>query len=1183
MKKLLIVMLTLSVCVGLFANKIPAPTFDLSPTAVIIGSTTQNRDMWDVLFTFEGTPAGQPGVATDGTNIYTAKWAGGDFYRFDMDGIQLDIFTVAGASDVRDMCYDGTYFYGGAAGMTIFIMDLANETLIGTIPVSCTGVTGVRHIAFDPELDGGNGGFWVGNWGELGAITMAGAQIYANIAGNPGDLYGSAYDEWTADGPYLWLFSQGGSGNDIHQFDIATQTLTGVVHDASDIPGNTGLMAGGLDTYINDAGVFCMIAGIQQDPNLFGVYEITLTAAQTAPGAPTDVVVTPDAGGALEAVIDWICPSIDVVGDPLTDLDEMRVYRDGVLIYTDTNPTIGGAGTYDDVVPASGNYNYSVVGYNDLGEGIPASASAWIGEDIPNAVTDVVLTDVSTDELIAQLDWINPTTGYHGGYFTGVLGYDIVRSDGTPFIATGSTTTWQDDSIEDPGVYYYTITPFNSSGSGPSTTSAQVGIGVSIVQVGNGEVGDYEMPINLWYMDSMVEVVYLQEWIGTDMLINTVSFHAATTSTMTDACNLEIWMGETTETDLSAGWIDGTQLIQTFGGTLDVPPGDSWIDIPLDTAFEYTYSGNLVMMIIRDDDQYYSTSDLWWCTESGTPSRTRYDFTDNSTGWEFNALTGPWDGTGEKTIYPDVRFYWSPLEHGYVEGVIADAVTTNPIDGAEVFVGGFGPATTNALGEYLLEDVVIGTQEVTAFKDGYYDFVGSVEVLTGQVVVYDFAMVPNLFGTIDGTVTDADTGDLLVGANINAISLTGYEYDAVTDDEGYYIINDVVAETYDVSCSFPDYPTGIVEGIVIEDGIISTVDFSLEGYTYFNDFEANDGGLISSDIWDWGAFTSGPMAGYSGTNGWATSISGDYPIDSNSTLDTPMSYMIGDANAMLEFWHWYNIENGFDGGNVKISTDGGSSWNVIVPLAGYTGLANSSNPLDGEEIFCGITPDWELVQFDLSTYIGQSVMFRLHFGSDGSVQYPGWYIDDVAISGGGTPADPGTIEGTVYLDGTGNVEDVEVEAGGVIVNPADDGTYSIELQPGTYDVTATIAGYGEETITGVIVTEGNATTGVDFNLFTGSGEIVVVATKLDNNYPNPFNPETRINYSVKEAGNVTLEVYNIRGQLVKILVDHLKETGNYTIIWNGTDSSNKSVASGVYFYKMKTQNYNSIKKMILMK
>jgi len=100
---------------------------------------------------------------------------------------------------------------------------------------------------------------------------------------------------------------------------------------------------------------------------------------------------------------------------------------------------------------------------------------------------------------------------------------------------------------------------------------------------------------------------------------------------------------------------------------------------------------------------------------------------------------------------------------------------------------------------------------------------------------------------------------------------------------------------------------------------------------------------------------------------------------------------------------------------------------------------------------------------------------------------------------------------------------------------------------------------------------------------TSTNDIIVVKTQLNNNYPNPFNPVTNIAYSIKTAGNVTLEVYNIKGQLVKTLINEVRETGNYTTTWNGTDDAGKSLASGVYFYKMKASNYTATKKMILMK
>jgi hypothetical protein len=95
--------------------------------------------------------------------------------------------------------------------------------------------------------------------------------------------------------------------------------------------------------------------------------------------------------------------------------------------------------------------------------------------------------------------------------------------------------------------------------------------------------------------------------------------------------------------------------------------------------------------------------------------------------------------------------------------------------------------------------------------------------------------------------------------------------------------------------------------------------------------------------------------------------------------------------------------------------------------------------------------------------------------------------------------------------------------------------------------------------------------------------IPVVKTELKGNYPNPFNPETTIRFSVKEAGPVSVEIYNLKGQLVKRLVNEEKTAGEHSVVWNGTDNNNRPVSSGVYFYRMNAGKYSSSKKMIMMK
>ncbi|MCD4817534.1 MAG: PKD domain-containing protein [Candidatus Cloacimonetes bacterium] len=88
---------------------------------------------------------------------------------------------------------------------------------------------------------------------------------------------------------------------------------------------------------------------------------------------------------------------------------------------------------------------------------------------------------------------------------------------------------------------------------------------------------------------------------------------------------------------------------------------------------------------------------------------------------------------------------------------------------------------------------------------------------------------------------------------------------------------------------------------------------------------------------------------------------------------------------------------------------------------------------------------------------------------------------------------------------------------------------------------------------------------------------------LSPNYPNPFNPETTISYALPEASDVSLQVFNIKGQLVNTLVNENIETGNHSVVWNGKDNNDRKVSSGIYFYRINAGEFTDIKKMLLIK
>jgi hypothetical protein len=97
------------------------------------------------------------------------------------------------------------------------------------------------------------------------------------------------------------------------------------------------------------------------------------------------------------------------------------------------------------------------------------------------------------------------------------------------------------------------------------------------------------------------------------------------------------------------------------------------------------------------------------------------------------------------------------------------------------------------------------------------------------------------------------------------------------------------------------------------------------------------------------------------------------------------------------------------------------------------------------------------------------------------------------------------------------------------------------------------------------------------------GDMLPRRFQLRQNYPNPFNPVTTIDYHLPLRSHVTIEVYNVLGQKVRTLVDREESAGSHTVSWDGTTSSGKSIATGVYLYRFQAGDYVETKKMLLSK
>jgi hypothetical protein len=116
------------------------------------------------------------------------------------------------------------------------------------------------------------------------------------------------------------------------------------------------------------------------------------------------------------------------------------------------------------------------------------------------------------------------------------------------------------------------------------------------------------------------------------------------------------------------------------------------------------------------------------------------------------------------------------------------------------------------------------------------------------------------------------------------------------------------------------------------------------------------------------------------------------------------------------------------------------------------------------------------------------------------------------------------------------------------------------------------------TVTKKIVTVSNTVTGVDDDHFNIPGKF-----RLNQNFPNPFNPETVISFSLEKSGEVTLSVFDILGRTVKTLQSGYLAAGQHEFRWNGADDNGQTVSSGVYFYRLSSDQVSLTRKMVLMK
>ena len=257
----------------------------------------------------------------------------------------------------------------------------------------------------------------------------------------------------------------------------------------------------------------------------------------------------------------------------------------------------------------------------------------------------------------------------------------------------------------------------------------------------------------------------------------------------------------------------------------------------------------------------------------------------------------------------------------------------------------------------------------------------------------------------------------------------------------------------------------------------------------------------------------------------------------------------------------------------------GEDWNLIHTITEYEELPHNhfglnffvdgqmliaGSPLyDGESHDEGVAftfwPDINIIQENYNITVPRGTVF----------------LDSLEISNSGMNSLMFDVESdadwlTVYPL-TNSLESQSTEVIDFLVN-------ATAIDTGQYYQTITIS-YPESNIP-------NLTINLEINVeggLVGIDETLPFVYSLQQNYPNPFNPTTTIQFSVPDRSKTELKVFDIMGREVITLVNQTLEPGYHQIIWNGRNGFGQSIASGMYFTVMRSENFKAVKKMVLLK
>ena len=772
--------------------------------------------------------------------------------------------------------------------------------------------------------------------------------------------------------------------------------------------------------------------------------------------------------------------------------------------------------------------------------------------------------------------------------------------------------------------------------------------GVLEITVGTGTELNNRTPVRFQYVNSLTEMLYFPEELGNlTGSITALTFYNNFANNIIEE-EISIWLGETTLPNLLDGWIPSTQLLQVYNGFMSFPVGINEIHITLDTPYFYEGSNLVMMVHRPEGSSYPSTDNFIHSATLDHDERTRYNADnfeiydpasppDSSYTFEkfpnttFSFYQGAM-GDVEGYVYDDIG---TPIAGAQIEIEELNMISISNNDGfyhfGNVLTGtydftatkfGYFPQTTT---EEVLEDQTI-----------YIDFnlppLGTVNV-SGHVVGSDTPEV-GLEGAniiLDGfeyyqTITD-ENGDFLISGVYSNVT-----YDISVTYEGYetyYGEVEVAGTNIDletITLNELAFPPGNV--IAVQNIQQTQVDLSWNSPGQGGGEFRYDDGEVDFQI----GFNTLPINGLMGAvhrniaiiqevHWFLSSIYGTHDdvkiVILGLTDGEPDVAQVLHISQMLDNiddeWNTYILEEqieAFEGFFIGVNTPGEYTSLALDDGEGEPWIFEMGTHYTNENWMGG--NDWTDIG-SMGTMFERNMLLRAYGVNLGNTDLiSGVYKESSTSTTNGINEKFSAINvQKESVSGISNLAQKEESTNSSSGESREFESYNIYRFPEQYHNNPSSWDLVGEAITDTLFTDLSwnslpigdyqfairsvHTNGIEslpaYSLIlektigaSTQEEIVPALSELYANYPNPFNPETTISFSILDNNQPTeLTIYNLKGQIVRTLVNDILTAGKHSVVWNGKDNSGKHSASGIYFYHLKNGDFTSKKKMILIK